>query len=305
MHGRPSQRGWPMTSSRRYRRQACEAPADAARAGHRCNRLRRRAVVRALRQSVGKSAPPCEARGVVAVRRRAGAGRGYRPRHRVERGAAGCRRGGPRGGARPRAECSGQRRISASTATPTAPATSHERGIGGREEDSSTSAASRLAARRRIESRIPMAYPNSWASSSCSRPRDRRRMEAAIVRPPLVYGPGVRANFLRMMRWVDRGLPLPLASVDNRRSPGERLEPRGRDRDVVHASRGRGAGVEFASDGEDLSTPRLAASAGGSPGSSRTPAAGPSRAAALGREARWVAAPRSIGCAARSSSTLR
>ena len=43
-------------------------------------------------------------------------------------------------------------------------------------------------------------------------------MEVVILRPPLVYGPGVKANFLRLMQWVDRGLPLPLASVDNRRN---------------------------------------------------------------------------------------
>jgi nucleoside-diphosphate-sugar epimerase len=45
-----------------------------------------------------------------------------------------------------------------------------------------------------------------------------RGIEIVIVRPPLVYGPGVKANFLALMRGVDRGLPLPLASVDNRRS---------------------------------------------------------------------------------------
>jgi nucleoside-diphosphate-sugar epimerase len=39
-----------------------------------------------------------------------------------------------------------------------------------------------------------------------------------IVRPPLVYGPGVRANFLRLMDWVRRGVPLPFGAVDNRRS---------------------------------------------------------------------------------------
>lgn len=43
-------------------------------------------------------------------------------------------------------------------------------------------------------------------------------LDYAIVRPPLVYGPGVRANFLRLMRWVDKGLPLPLGAVSNRRS---------------------------------------------------------------------------------------
>lgn len=44
-------------------------------------------------------------------------------------------------------------------------------------------------------------------------------MEVVIIRPPLVYGPGVKANFAAMMRWLARGVPLPLAAVtDNRRS---------------------------------------------------------------------------------------
>ncbi|MCO1336826.1 SDR family oxidoreductase [Microbulbifer sp. OS29] len=43
-------------------------------------------------------------------------------------------------------------------------------------------------------------------------------MEVVIIRSPLIYGPGVRANFQSMMRWLDRGLPLPLGAIDNRRS---------------------------------------------------------------------------------------
>ena len=44
-------------------------------------------------------------------------------------------------------------------------------------------------------------------------------MEVVIIRPPLVYGPGVKANFESMMRWLARGVPLPLAAVtENRRS---------------------------------------------------------------------------------------
>ena len=39
-----------------------------------------------------------------------------------------------------------------------------------------------------------------------------------IVRPPLVYGPGVRANFQSLMRWVQRGVPLPFGSLHNARS---------------------------------------------------------------------------------------
>jgi UDP-N-acetyl-alpha-D-quinovosamine dehydrogenase len=43
-------------------------------------------------------------------------------------------------------------------------------------------------------------------------------LEAVILRPPLVYGPRVKANFLALMRALDRGWPLPLASIRNRRS---------------------------------------------------------------------------------------
>jgi len=43
-------------------------------------------------------------------------------------------------------------------------------------------------------------------------------MEYVIIRPPLIYGPGVRANFETMMNAVRKGLPLPLGSVNNRRS---------------------------------------------------------------------------------------
>ncbi|MBR8299986.1 NAD-dependent epimerase/dehydratase family protein [Burkholderia dolosa] len=43
-------------------------------------------------------------------------------------------------------------------------------------------------------------------------------LELVVVRPPLVYGPAVRANFLRMMDVVARGIPLPLGSIAARRS---------------------------------------------------------------------------------------
>ena len=43
-------------------------------------------------------------------------------------------------------------------------------------------------------------------------------MEVVIIRPVLVYGPGVKANFLQMMRWLIRGVPLPLKALDNQRS---------------------------------------------------------------------------------------
>jgi nucleoside-diphosphate-sugar epimerase len=78
----------------------------------------------------------------------------------------------------------------------------------------------------------------------------------SILRPPLVYGAGVRANFLRLLRSVAHGVPLPLASIRNRRS----LIYLG---NLVHAAqacleRPRAAGRTFlVSDGEDLSTPEL------------------------------------------------
>lgn len=43
-------------------------------------------------------------------------------------------------------------------------------------------------------------------------------MQIVIIRPPLVYGPGVRANFAALLRAVRQGWPLPVASINNRRS---------------------------------------------------------------------------------------
>jgi nucleoside-diphosphate-sugar epimerase len=81
-------------------------------------------------------------------------------------------------------------------------------------------------------------------------------MEGVIVRPPLVYGSGVRANFLRLMRWVDRGWPLPFGRVANARS----LVGVWNLCDLVlrlleHP--GAPGGTWMVSDGEDISTPDL------------------------------------------------
>ncbi len=46
----------------------------------------------------------------------------------------------------------------------------------------------------------------------------RSGLEVVVIRPPLVYGPGVGGNFRRLLQAVDRGLPLPLGTLDNRRS---------------------------------------------------------------------------------------
>jgi nucleoside-diphosphate-sugar epimerase len=81
-------------------------------------------------------------------------------------------------------------------------------------------------------------------------------LEAVIVRPPLVYGPGVGGNFRRLLELVDCGIPLPLASVANRRSMiylGNLV-----DLLAVCACHPAAAGKTFlVSDGEDVSTARL------------------------------------------------
>lgn len=46
----------------------------------------------------------------------------------------------------------------------------------------------------------------------------RTGLELVVVRPPLVYGPGVKGNILRLLRWIELGIPLPFANVENRRS---------------------------------------------------------------------------------------
>jgi len=81
-------------------------------------------------------------------------------------------------------------------------------------------------------------------------------MDLVIVRPPLVYGPGVKGNFLSMMRWLTRGVPLPLGAIHNRRS----LIARDNLVDLLATCLYHPAAANqtfLASDGEDLSTTQL------------------------------------------------
>jgi nucleoside-diphosphate-sugar epimerase len=64
----------------------------------------------------------------------------------------------------------------------------------------------------------PYAHSKWEAEQALRRIAAETGLETVILRPPLVYGPGVKANFLRLMRLVEHGMPLPLARVDNRRS---------------------------------------------------------------------------------------
>ncbi len=47
---------------------------------------------------------------------------------------------------------------------------------------------------------------------------DRTGLEVVIIRPVLVYGPGVKANFQSMMCWLNKGVPLPFGAIHNKRS---------------------------------------------------------------------------------------
>ncbi|TAM18243.1 MAG: SDR family oxidoreductase, partial [Candidimonas sp.] len=81
-------------------------------------------------------------------------------------------------------------------------------------------------------------------------------MEVVIIRPPLVYGPGVKANFAAMMRWLQRGVPLPLGAIHNQRS----LVALGNlvDLMVTCLTHPAAANQTFlVSDGEDVSTTEL------------------------------------------------
>lgn len=81
-------------------------------------------------------------------------------------------------------------------------------------------------------------------------------MQIVIIRPVLVYGPGVKANFLSMMRWLDRSVPLPFGAIHNRRS----LVALGNLVDLVLTCIDHPAAADqvfLVSDGEDLSTTQL------------------------------------------------
>lgn len=99
-------------------------------------------------------------------------------------------------------------------------------------------------------------------------------LEIVILRPPLVYGPEVKANFLRLMQWVAWGVPLPLGAARNRRS----LLYLGNLVSAIDAclTRPSAANQTFlVSDGEDVSTSDLIRGL----------------AAAMGRKARLVSLP--------------
>jgi nucleoside-diphosphate-sugar epimerase len=85
---------------------------------------------------------------------------------------------------------------------------------------------------------------------------ERTGLEVVVIRPPLCYGPGVKANFYKLMELVSKEVPLPLASIENRRSlvALDNLV----DLLLSAATHPAAAGELFlAGDGEDLSTPEM------------------------------------------------
>lgn len=81
-------------------------------------------------------------------------------------------------------------------------------------------------------------------------------LEVVVIRPPLIYGPGVKGNFRQMLKFLASGIPLPLASVHNLRSLI--YLDNFVDALIVCATHPLAAGETYLiSDGEDISTPDL------------------------------------------------
>lgn len=81
-------------------------------------------------------------------------------------------------------------------------------------------------------------------------------MEYTVVRSPLVYGPGVRANFLHLMQWIDRRWPLPFGAINNQRSLVSVWNLCELLVTVLKSPVASGKTL-MVSDGEELSTPEL------------------------------------------------
>lgn len=98
---------------------------------------------------------------------------------------------------------------------------------------------------------------SKWeAEKALHRLADETGLEVVIVRPPLIYGPGVKGNFVQMLSVVAKGVPLPFASIQNRRS----LVYVGNLADALIscAIHPVAAGKTYlVCDGDDISTPEL------------------------------------------------
>lgn len=123
----------------------------------------------------------------------------------------------------------------------------------------------------------PYGISKHEAELGLRRVAEESQMEVAIIRPPLVYGPGVRANFRTLMRAISLGIPLPFGAVANKRSfvALDNLV------DFIFVCLEHPAAANetfFVSDGLDLSTPELLRRL----------------SAAIGKPARLVAVPQAL-----------
>lgn len=102
----------------------------------------------------------------------------------------------------------------------------------------------------------PYARSKAEGEQAVGRVADETGLEVTIVRPPLVYGPGAKGNFARLLGWALAGRPLPRAARYNRRSFVGLANLA--DLLVLAATRAEAAGETFVvCDGEDLSTGEL------------------------------------------------
>lgn len=102
----------------------------------------------------------------------------------------------------------------------------------------------------------PYAMSKWRAEKALSRIAEETQLKVTVLRIPLVYGPGVGGNFLRLMKWIYWGIPLPLAGIKNRRS----LLYLGNLVDALMAcavTQSAAGKTFFVSDDEDVSTPEL------------------------------------------------
>lgn len=82
-----------------------------------------------------------------------------------------------------------------------------------------TSAGSAFSSQDKPNPQDPYAVSKFEAEEALKKVCTETGMEYVIIRPPLVYGPGVKANFRSMLKWLSKGVPLPLGSIKhNKRS---------------------------------------------------------------------------------------
>lgn len=119
-----------------------------------------------------------------------------------------------------------------------------------------TSNGHRYAEHEKPSPKDPYGVSKWEAEQALHRVAQETGMEVVIVRPPLVYGAGVKGNFEQMLKVLAKGIPLPLASVSNLRSMvylGNFV-----DALMICSTHTAVAGQTYlVSDGEDVSTPEL------------------------------------------------